>query len=43
MGVHRDLYSGDIPRALREGTVVVVFQTETKRTRENFEKPEITR
>eukprot|EP00069_Balaena_mysticetus_P006121 bmy_18465T0 len=42
MGVHRDLYSGDIPRALREGTVVVVFQTETKPTRENFEKPEIT-
>ena len=31
-----DLYSGDIPSALREGTVVV-FRTETKPTGEKFQ------
>ena len=37
-----DLYSGNIPSALREGTVVV-FRTESKPTGEKFEEPEITR
>lgn len=38
-GVRRDLYSGNIPHALRE-EIVVVFQTETKPIRNKFEEPE---
>lgn len=44
MGVCRELYSGDIPHALRkERTIVVIFQTETKPTGKKFEEPETSR
>ncbi|KAF5910777.1 hypothetical protein HPG69_004866 [Diceros bicornis minor] len=44
MGVSKDLYSGDIPCALRgERTVVLIFQIEVKPSGKKFEEPETTR
>lgn len=42
MGVCKNLYSDDIPRALREeGTVVIVFQTEINQLGRSFKSQKL--
>lgn len=43
MVVPRELHSGHIPHALRKGTAVVVFPTESKPTGKKCVEPEIIR